>query len=236
MGRVHPHRRIFDGQIIDPTDWEECWGPYADLIGGIDEHNLNAPDISTSANLEVDFSNDVFGSFGSAGDVDDDALAAMFNNKKSGFYWNSVPGSRRVSAGQWSSVPGTQKSFLCTGGKIRIQFRVAIHQTAVLDAEAVAVGRPASVKVGVRLDGGVITESVIGGQDTGNEAGNMEQGPGNAHHSQSLEVTVPISSGQHNIEGVIWIQGMDGHPISSEAYDIFVRTAYATIDYRVMTR
>lgn len=229
MPRVHPRRRIFDGQVLDPIDWSEGWAPYSELLGNINEHNLDASDISANANIEDDFDTEVFGSCGSVGEVSDDALAAMYNVGSTAA-WAAVPGNRVPGARQWLQVPSTSTSFYSDGGRLRVQYRVAFRQGLI------GTLRPAGVKVGVRLDGGIISEGVIGGQDTGWESAAMEQGPLLDRHTPCREVTVPVSPGQHNLEVVFWLEPVEGVPVSETVMEIWQRIAYATLDFRVMAR
>lgn len=229
MPRSHPRRRLFDNQVVDPTDWSDTWTPFAELLGSVDEHNISSA-TSTTADIEDDFDPACFGVYGTVGFVDNDALAAMYGVNTTAAY-APVTGNRVEGQRQWASIPNTFADFYSEGGKLRIQLRAAFRSGAGLHA-----GRPYTVKIGIRVDGGLVTESVIGGQDIGSEASNMEQGIGINRHTQSPEVTVPISTGRHSIQGVIWMETMEGVPISNLTAVAVSRIFYANIDYRVMVR
>lgn len=229
MPRTHPRRRVFDNQVVDPTDWAETWSPFAELLGAVDEHNISSA-TSTTADIEDDFDPACFGVYGTVGFVDNDALAAMYGVNTTAAY-APVTGNRVDGQRQWASIPNTFADFYSEGGKLRIQLRAAFRSGAGYDA-----GRPYTVKIGIRVDGGLVSESVIGGQDSGSEAANMEQGIGINRHTQSPEVTVPISTGRHSIQGVIWMETMEGVPISNLTAVAVSRIFYANIDYRVMVR
>jgi len=228
MPRSHPRRRVFDNQVIDPTDWAETWSPFAELLGAVDEHNISSV-TSTTADIEDDFDPNVFGVFGQTGAVTDDHLAAMYDTPASSLWVGDsyqVQGTR-----QWLNMPNTFETFKSGAGRLRIQLRGSFR-TGV----GVGGGRPVFIKMGVRLNGGLITESVIGGQDTGSEAPNMEQGIGWNRHTQNLEVTVPVSTGTHTIQGVVWLETPDGVPLSTKGTDQRLHILNTSCEYRVMVR
>jgi len=229
MPRSHPRRRVFDNQVVDPTDWVETWSPFADLLGSVDEHNISSV-TATTADIVDDFDPTCFGVYGTVGAIDNDALAAMYGVNSTAAY-SGVTGNRVEGARRWGNIPNTYTSFYSEGGKLRIQLRAGFRSGAGL-----YVGRPYTVKIGIRVDGGLISESVIGGQDSGSEAANMEQGIGINRHNQSPEVTVAVSPGEHTVQGVIWMETMEGVPISDLTAIAVSRILYANLDYRVMVR
>jgi len=229
MPRSHPRRRVFDNQVIDPTDWSDTWTPFAELLGALDEHNISST-VSTSADIQDDFDPASFGVFGQTGFVNDDHLAAMYGVSSTAVwtpvYSNLIQGTR-----QWISIPNTSETFKSGAGRLRIQLRCSFR-TGV----GVGGGRPVGLKMGLRLNGGMITESVIGGQDVGTEAPNMEQGIGWNRHTQNLEVTVPVSTGTHNIQGVFWLHKPEGVPLSEKSVDQYLYVLNPSIEFRVMVR
>lgn len=224
MSKALPRRKILEFQVLDPVDWQEVWGPFQEHIGTLGEHNFNASDLGAMT-PETDYETDVGGGKASTGiDITDARLAAAYSN-------DFLGGDRVYGTGRWVAIPGQSIPVRHDSGHMQVLF-----DTQVLVSLPSDTHRPVCTKFGVLRNGALVPESVIGGQDTGWEPANMEQGLGYAYYKASLSTSFPVPTGTSNLQAVFWLQTLEGKPISEFNVDAAVNFMYSNLRTRVRVR
>jgi hypothetical protein len=220
MSQKHPRRRAVDGHVLDPTDFNEALRPFEETT--LDEQNLSTRCKSQLAR-GGDFEEGTFGRSGRAGDAGIDvsgatdpidALAQTYSNVSTTAY-----GDVRFpiyDTDSWVPIETTRASFLADGGgwldlegKLQLNEEIGVLAAAEGSAET-SWPMAHCMQLGIFLDGGLIYEGVVGGQDRTTEAANMDQGRHLYLHGMCRGVRVRVAAGHHEVVVAVRVVTLHG--------------------------
>lgn len=219
MSQKHPRRRMVDGQVLDAVDFNESLRPF-------EEATFNEQNFSTRLKTQLargeDFEEGTFAQSTRAGDAGNDpaggtavsdALAQIYSNSSTPSF-----GDKRIKIYEpdtWVIIETTRSSFIAdAGGWLNLAGTLQLQEEiGPIGGDANETGWPMahSVQLGVFLDGGLIYESAIGGQDRSSEAANMDQGRHLYVHGMDRETQVPVAAGAHEVALAVRAVTLHGH-------------------------
>jgi hypothetical protein len=217
MSQKHPRRRMVDGQVLDAVDFNEALRPFVEV--SLNEQNLSTrlkaqlsrgEDLEAGALVESGSAGDAGGDVAGATPVID-ALAADYTDiSTSPGFLAGDPRQRFYEADTWIKIPATEKTFVTEGGALTASFFLQCNEEIGPESGDVTNKLAHCVRFGIFLDGGLIFESVLGGQDPSAEAANMDQGRHIPFHSVSREIQVPVAAGAHTLHAAFFIVPLYG--------------------------
>jgi len=236
MATTHPKRRILNTGSLSPEDYEAAVRPFEEALGALNEHNFDANALKNTE-LDGDFAPGALcrTAYTDSGISDDvpAALALGYNgpwlaNTSSAIEVFALANAQLVVETEtWAPIEGT----LVTVNTDACRLCVTVGgQGAGYKWE----NNVRCYKFGVFVNGALVSESVIGGQDESTEAPNMDQGVGWVALPFDFEVTVPVPRGRHTVYAAIWVQPLQGDNLTATSDALGAWILYA--DCHVLER
>jgi hypothetical protein len=230
VSTIYPKRRIRSTHVIDAEDFNANLLPFAEAAEGrLGEHNVAGDGFdATTGDRDLFSGNAGFHARKSVQDVDHTSINNATNS-------TAAANARSANAfeipktGTWAEVTGATLEFSTPGSLALISARALYWNTTDTNTATAGVSYPSEdpgLMIAIRVDGNLISESIMGSGELGNDTVNSGNSPGAVTADQdpfpvstgTLEYLTP---GRHSIELVCRLAGPQND--SSEFHFLLTR-------------